>query len=224
LNVLTYVIHALVLGQPLLFWYIYERYAKLGCYPEVDAFIEYIFIVVGLLCAGLVILLKARFEFYSTNLLVQYIFLVLYAYGKVNNRINSLKAISLSFLLVFFNSYLWESVLHFAEYTINPMRIFNFRELIHLIVLPFLYYHYNYDRKPIMNKLKVTLFINFLFSIFYLEVFPRTPLIWSISIPIFKTIPLVFTFFNRWFSLIMLLDIFNSNMSEKKEDERKRLF
>ena len=127
-----------------------------------------------------------------------------------------LKSISLAFLLVFLNSYIWECILHFAEYSLNLMMLLNFRETIHLVVLPFLFCHYDIDKKKVINQMYILIFINFLFSLLTLDVY-RAIFAWRISIPFFNNLTGLTHFCNRLISLIMVLDIFINDATEKNE-------
>lgn len=169
-------------------------------------FLYYGFIVASCFFAMLIYWIGFKFEFYTTDLIIQYIFLVLYAFSRLKNNTSLFKALSLSFLIVFLNSYLWEIVLHVAEYNINIMKLFNFRELIHLIVIPFILSHYQIELKEeLVYRIKMLLFINFLFSIINIEVFGRWLLL---DIPFFVSGINMFNFFNRLVSLILVIDMF----------------
>jgi len=180
-DLIPYIINVLIFGQVLIFMYFYERSIRI---PVVkvnmdygiltnDVILETFFYAVSFLFIVAVIVTGVTFQFYSNILILQYVMLVMYSYQVLRKHERVLTAICLSFLLVFFNSYLWESVLHFAEYTVNPIMIFNYRELIHLVVLPFLYSHYTIDKKPVLAKLRILIFINFLFSLLTIEVYPN---------------------------------------------------
>lgn len=215
MHLLDYLLNVLILGQCLFFMYLYEKSIGLTTrridtdigYFDVDELIELYFYIISFLFMLIIVATGFTFQFYKTNLIIQYCVLVLYAFRVLKTEERVLTAISLSFLLVFFNSYLWESVLHFAEYTQNPVMLFNFRELIHLVVLPFLYAHYTVDKKPVLYKLKMLFFINFLFSVLTIEVYPRFNS-YQFDVPFFVSVVGLTHFVNRFISLVLLLDVF----------------
>ncbi len=223
MELITYLINVLIFCQVLVFMYFYEISLRIPIVKidmdygllSNDVILETFFYGVSFLFVFGVILTGFAFQFYTNVLILQYVLLVLYAYRVLSKKERVLTAICLSFLLVFFNSYLWESVLHFAEYTVNPMMIFNFRELIHLVVLPFLYSHYTVDKKPVLAKLRILLFINFLFSLLTLEVYPNIDS-YRFYIPIFRHLVNLTHYINRCISLVMLLDMFTKNLKVRE--------
>lgn len=229
MDITKYLLNFLIFGQVLVFMYFYERSYKVrnkkadldyGILTS-DVILEVFFYGVSIIFIICVIITGFTFQFYSNVLILQYVALVLYAYNVLVVKERVLTAICLSFLLVFFNSYLWESVLHFAEYTVNPMKIFNFRELIHLVVLPFLYAHYTVDKKPVLTKLRILIFINFLFSLLTIEVYPNIDS-YRFYIPFFRHLVNLTHYINRCISLVMLLDMFVKHT--KVRLERKEWF
>ncbi len=219
MDITSYLLNVLILGQCLFFMWLYEFGLTFeNNPPEFHKLIEGIFYVLSCIFIIGIVGLRVSYGWYKTHLILQYVILVLYAFRRLNVKNSTMKAISLSFLLVFFNSYLWESVLHFAEYTINPIKIFNFRELIHLIVLPFLYAHYTVNKKPLLNSIRMVLFINFLFSMITVEVYPRID-VYNISVVFFNLMGFTHLI-NRIISLVLLIDMFNNHVKEKKERNR----
>jgi len=223
-DLIPYIINVLIFGQVLIFMYFYERSIRI---PVVkvnmdygiltnDVILETFFYAVSFLFIVAVIVTGVTFQFYSNILILQYVMLVMYSYQVLRKHERVLTAICLSFLLVFFNSYLWESVLHFAEYTVNPIMIFNYRELIHLVVLPFLYSHYTIDKKPVLAKLRILIFINFLFSLLTIEVYPNIDS-YRFVIPFFRHPVNLTHYINRCISLVMLLDMFIKNTKARVE-------
>lgn len=224
MDLIPYIINVLIFGQVLIFMYFYERSIRI---PVVkvnmdygiltnDVILETFFYAVSFLFIVAVIVTGVTFQFYSNILILQYVMLVMYSYQVLRKHERVLTAICLSFLLVFFNSYLWESVLHFAEYTVNPIMIFNYRELIHLVVLPFLYSHYTIDKKPVLAKLRILIFINFLFSLLTIEVYPNIDS-YRFVIPFFRHPVNLTHYINRCISLVMLLDMFIKNTKARVE-------
>ncbi len=229
MDITKYLLNVLIFGQVLVFMYFYERSYKVqnkkanldyGILTN-DVILETFFYGVSTIFIICIIVTGFAFQFYTNTLILQYVFLVLYAYRVLSKKESVLTAICLSFLLVFFNSYLWESVLHFAEYTVNPMMVFNFRELIHLVVLSFLYAHYTVDKKPILVKLRILLVINFLFSLLTIEVYPNIDS-YRFYIPFFRHLVNLTHYINRCISLVMLLDMFIKHA--KVRHERKEWF
>lgn len=217
----NYLINIIIFGQCLFFMYLYEySIRQLPIRPRIfflDDLIKQCFYFISMLFILIVYLTDYGFQFYKTQLIIQYVFLVLYSFKILyKHEREVLKSISLAFLLVFLNSYIWESILHFAEYTLNPMMLLNFRETIHLIVLPFLFCHYDMDKKKVINQMYVLIFINFLFSLLTLDVY-HFIFAWRISIPFFNNLTGLTHFLNRIISLTLVLDIFMNDLQEKKE-------
>ena len=230
MNLITYLIHFLIYIQPLFFMYVYE-YSVRRCEDnnftnQVNYWVDNIqlgllFYPISILSMIIVFISGISFEYYTNEILIQYIFLVIYFYSFNKEKGHPLKSIALSFLLVFFNSYLWEIVYHFTEYTLNPMMILKLRETYHLIILPFLFSHYRFKKKGVINKLYMLVFICFLFSVLNLDVLLRIRIVdyeffHRIKIPLFNTMTNVLNFINRFVSLIFLIDIFNKDMIDKE--------
>lgn len=221
MTLLNYLINLIIFGQCLFFMYLYEYSIRnLPLKPKVfflDGLIKNIFYSISILFTFIIIITRYSFQFYKTNLIIQYVFLVIYSFKVLYKHEDEvLKSISLAFLLVFLNSYIWEIILHFAEYTLNPMMLLNLRETIHLVVIPFLFCHYNIDKKSVIHQLYILIFINFLFSLITIDVY-HAIFAWRIRIPFFNNLTGLTHFCNRIISLILLLDIFINDAKEKKE-------
>ena len=221
MKVLDYLLNLIIFGQCLFFMYMYEYSCRnLPLKPKaffLDGVIRSFFYSIAIIFTGIMFISGYNFQRYNTYLIIQYVFLVIYAFRVLYKlKCQAIKSISLAFLLVFLNSYIWECILHFAEYTINPMMLLNFRETIHLIVLPFLFCHYNIDKKSVIRQMYVLIFINFLFSLLTIDVY-HSIYAWRISIPFFNNLTGLTHFLNRIISLTLLLDIFINDATEKQE-------
>ena len=214
ISIWEYLINFIIFGQCLFFMLLYEKsitYKK----KYNQKFIEDVFYLLSLTFIFSIYIENISYNFYKSHLLIQYAFLVHIAYYKLKNRYNVLTAISLSFLLVFLNSYFWEAVLHIMEYNTNPLTLLNFRETYHLIVIPFLINHYWFDKKIVVRKIGFSFCISFLVSVFVFEVIPFLELSYF-YIPFFLTISNISYFFNRVICLLILLDIMNNHSFKKK--------
>jgi len=212
--VINYLLNFIIYAQPLFFTWLLET-----TYNKESFMIDWLFdkrrldLYFDILVLSSIFVLAVtgfRYNYYTNNLLLNYVFLVYFAYHILRaNNCTFFKAISLSFLLVFLNSYVWESVLHFSEYTINIMNIFRVRETFHLVVIYLLSrYFIISDRKRLKWSVLNILLLNFLFSILYIEVYPR-------MLPIGETLKQATMILNRFISLIYLLDIMIYAVEEK---------
>jgi len=205
ISIWEYLINFIIFGQCLFFMLLYEKSLTYKKWYN-QKFMENVFYIISLVFVICVYVLNLSYNFYKSNLLIQYAFFVHVAYYKLRNRYNVLTAISLSFLLVFLNSYFWESALHVMEYNTNPLMLLNFRETYHLIVIPFLLLHYQFDKRIVIRKIGFSFFFSFIISILTLELIPYLGL-HLIYIPFFLYPSNVLYFVNRFVCLLILLDI-----------------
>lgn len=113
-TVAGYFTQVVVLSQPLLWMWIYDR--RIRC-PE-D--LKYYFYLNGFGFILFVIAGGVQVGFYTTGLLVQYALLTMVATFFYNQHNSIKEAISLAFLTVFLNSFYWEIPLHLAELFSGP--------------------------------------------------------------------------------------------------------
>lgn len=214
---INYILRLIVFGQPLLFMFLYE-YSHSSVYynrfysVEKEKFLNCLLIVSSMVFIFVVWLSQFSFDFYKPNLFVQYVMLVLYAYYRFKNNYNNfLTSLSLAFLIVFLNSYYWELFLHVADYNVsilsgNVLAVFNFRELWHLIVIPFLLSHYDIDKKTFGRYTMINVLIGFIVFIFTFHIF-RGFNSYSYNVPFFRTFTILAYFINRFLSLFLLINI-----------------
>lgn len=195
--------------------FVYEYSVKHPLRRDANKMIEYLFCFISFGAMVVIIALGISFEYYKTHLLVQYVFLVWFAYNFIKDD-NIIKSISLSFLLVFLNSYFWEMMLHFIEYTVNIMKIFNFRETAHLIVVPFLVNHYDFKWKVVRKYTQMNIILSYIIATIKIN-FLEASLLALISVPFFNHLGNVPYVFNRFMSLYILVRIIKSSRENHKK-------
>lgn len=113
-TVTGYLTQLAILGQPFLWMWLYDSQIK---FPDV---LKYYFYLIGFEFIIFVMTMGINIGFYTTNLLVQYALLTMFATFFYNQRNPIKEAISLAFLTVFLNSFYWEIPLHLAELFSGP--------------------------------------------------------------------------------------------------------
>lgn len=226
-----YLINFIIYVQPLFFIWMFETIwhkewynIDLRDYGNDFGALDFIFYSVSSLFLIFVFVFNINYAFYTNFLLIQYVLLTMFAYYYLRKAdFTFLYAICFSFLLVFLNSYVWESVLHFTVYNINIRELFKIREIYHLIVIYFLSrYFYVSDKKMLSRNIKILLFINFLFCVIYIEVLQRW--IGRMNAPYGFILTILPMALNRLISLIFILDIFNNALELKDEKDIKWWF
>jgi hypothetical protein len=218
MNIIEYGINVLIFGSVFIASFLFEIGAN-----GIDHFLKFKsyndkldLVYLGFTCIGVLLVqrLQVRFNYYSPMLLAIYIGFLWITYNRL--YIDSgyfLQSLSVAVLLVFFNSYLWEIILHLSVYHINIYELFNFRELWRLSALYILarYYTIKKEKKnDLMLIVKIIIFINFLFSVLYIHVFwaiPNKIILANISLYELK---MMFMYSNRVISLTLLTDIFKN--------------
>lgn len=211
-----YLINFLIYGQTIFFMWLFEKSFKKTFKHYEYEMITISFYTIAYIFSMIIIITGFSFNYYKTHLIIQYVILVLISFHVLCKKYNSLTAISLSFLLVFLNSYYWEIVLHLTEYNTNPLTIFNFRETYHLIVLPFLLTHYYFDKHVVLKKLAIGICISYLSALINFEVIPYFNL-QSINIPFFNSLVVIIYFINKTICLMILLNIISNDVIKKRK-------
>ncbi|MBA7490192.1 hypothetical protein ES702_00727 [subsurface metagenome] len=93
------------------------------------------------------------FNQYTNNLLMFYVFLMLYAYVILRVNYNFYNSVCLTFLLVFINSYYWEFMLHFNVIVFYGLNFNQFIQALHLIPAYLLYRKLEITNKPMFKKI-----------------------------------------------------------------------
>lgn len=108
---ISYIVQALILGQPLFFVALYD-WKQLKIPPWVEPYLY-----LAATCALLVVKLTHwEIMFYTNNLWVQYIIMVVTSYAIYRDKYPIKEAGCLAFLTVFLNSFYWETPLHLADF------------------------------------------------------------------------------------------------------------
>lgn len=116
--------------QPILWMFLYDSHLNLERHRK-PIILGAIVFMVGVYVTGFSV------AFYTTHLLILYSLMVLGTLLYLERAMAFSKALPLSFLLVFFNSYFWELPLHIIAGIIDP-QINQLEQALHLIPLPFL--------------------------------------------------------------------------------------
>lgn len=165
-----------------------------------------------MICLFAVVLMRIEIAFYSTEILITYIFMVAILVEYLMDLPESSFRISLSlaFLLVYVNSWYWEGILHIWAIQENGLNFNQIIQLLHLAPVPYLLYRWSFEVKEAINWLTR----GFAFStIIALMKFYR---VWK-YLPIIHTAQTVFIFnhglmwINRLFCLWVLYTIFVSH-------------
>lgn len=136
-----FVFQALVLGQPLLFMWVYDNDWKIHeQHKTVFYLIAEAFIII-------ILVTKFQIGFYRTNLIIQYATLTSIAVFLYNTRYNIKQAICLGFLTAFLNSYYWELPLHIADFVNGPLHTRMVVQFWRLIPLLFFLERFKFNAK-----------------------------------------------------------------------------
>jgi hypothetical protein len=202
---LDYIIHVAIFSQPFIWWFVYNKNFRI---PYI---LEELINIFFLWSIAMVVILGIRYEFYSTVLIIQYILMVIFCYNVFKRRFDITQAIALSFLVVYMNSYYWESVIHFSEYTqniLNNTLFLNPREIWRLIPCIFFLKKFNYIKDYSVKMLTRGIIISFIisyinFGLFRYSVLINYPNIMEIHAFIREILFMV----NRFISLFYLMKV-----------------
>ena len=165
------------------------------------------------------ILHETGFEFnqYTNNLLKYYIVLILFSYNILRFSYPFKNAVCLSFLLVFINSFYWESMLHLNAIIFNGLSFNQFVQSFHLITAYYLYKMFNFHWKAFRIFIYGIIISNL--NLLHHNFLPRATRInnYVINRPMINDL-------TRILCLICLLFIFVNYVDDKKEGEIKLPF
>jgi hypothetical protein len=137
---------ALLIAQPFLWIWIIEddRWEFLN---DQLGLIQYMFEKGSMVALFLVVGFSVEIGFYSTGLLTLYIFMVWMSYTWMmeNHNFSFRKAIANSFLIVYLNSWYWESFLHIWAIQENGFNTNQLFQLLHLIPAVYFLIRYRFD-------------------------------------------------------------------------------
>jgi len=129
-----FLLRSIVYAQPFIWLYfldkdidVKDRYIKL-LYPVALCILYLILIITGF-----------GFSQYDNKLLKFYVLLLMYSHYVLSHNYNFKDTVCLSFLLVFINSYYWESMLHLNAIMFYGLSSNQFIQGFHLIPVYFLY-------------------------------------------------------------------------------------
>lgn len=128
-----YLLRSMVYVQPFIWIYLLDKNIEIR-----NRYIRLLFPVgLGIIYYALVI---TGFEFsqYNNELLKFYVALMLYSYIVLRWEFNYKDTVCLTFLLVFINSYYWESMLHLNAIMFYRLSFNQFVQLFHLVPVYFL--------------------------------------------------------------------------------------
>ena len=167
----SYFIRVLIFGQPLFWMWLYDRDVDLSAYRDSFYVFSCAFCVVTLIRS---VFDNHVFQFYTAWLLFLYGFMVIFVTWALEEKFCFRQSLCLGFLLVYFNSYVWEFVLHFASYRVYGITSNDILQMQHLIVLPWLLKKYklppHFDRKIILNGLQMLLLLETVVALLIFEV------------------------------------------------------
>jgi hypothetical protein len=205
INLWVYLVRVFVFIQPVFWWYVWDQEMIIPTkYSETV-------ILIGGISSMIVSTFKLSFEYYSTSLLVQYILLVVIAYIIFLTKYTIVDSLCIAFMLVYLNSFYWEIVLHFAEYTQNLMNLslfINVRELWRLTPVFFFVWNWKYNKSYSLKLLRVGLIPSFIIAHLNLHVLTTSlGLKYPIIAPYIGGLRQFLFFLNRLIGLIILMKI-----------------
>ena len=139
-----HVFQAAVLAQPFLWMWLYRT----DLIHVREGFI-YLYTIIGVCTARLIQLSSFSVEYYTTPILLQYIYMTIMATWIFNIRYNVQQSISLAFLTVYLNSFYWEMPLHLAELIQTGPQIHMLSQLLRLTPLIFFLREYSFTHQSI---------------------------------------------------------------------------
>jgi len=177
---------ALLIAQPFLWIWIIEdeRWEFLNNY-----FFELWFNLQTFTFIILILGLKVEIGFYSTGLLTLYIVMVWISYTSMieNHNFSFRKAVANSFLIVYLNSWYWESFLHIWAIQENGFNMNQLFQALHLIPAVYFLVRYRFDVEYALDEFGKGFFVSAIFG------FIRVFRMWK-YLPIVHTIQTVFIF------------------------------
>ena len=202
MNLTTYFLRFFIFGQVIFFWLFFN----LKSIDFDTKIFDSMFYTYMILLAFIIRISNFSFDLYLPHLLIQYCFFVIVGFKIFRKKYSFNKSVSLAFLIVFLNSYYWETVLHFSEFIVKPSTLFNIRELFHLAVIPFLLSHFDFDKHYTLKQLRKGIIISFILSVIVIEgiQYHRIPIVFLHSNFLLKA---VIWFMNRFICLLILVDV-----------------
>lgn len=162
-----YITQLLILGQPFAWMWMYDNNIR------VPNAMKYFFYLVGFEFMFLVTVTGFGIGFYTTDLLIQYVFFTMGATFLYNQRNPIKEAVSLAFLTVFLNSLYWEFPLHIAEILSGLPHMGMLVQLWRLVPAFWFLGNYTFDDRSKRTLAKGLLFSLILNAIAYLQIGPR---------------------------------------------------
>lgn len=211
--IINYLIKLIIYGQIPFFMWLYE--SDLNINKFADVFLYSMLIPIPLV----IYILGFSFHYYNTQLIITYIYLIIFAYSylRVFACYDFKHALSISFLLVILNSFYWELVLHLAAAHQNIYALINPRESIRLIIVPFLLHHYKFHKHKANKYLRLGIIVSGIIAYFRLKTFRINGVrIIMFSVPLFGNIGKLLYTINRIFCLWILLKIITECGTLKK--------
>jgi len=154
---------ALIIAQPFLWMWIIEddRWEFLN-----NSFWVVLFNWLTGAIIGLVFFFKISIGFYTSELLIFYTFLVWASVMIMGNRhsYDFRKAIANSFLIVYLNSYYWESFLHIWAIQENGFNMNQIFQALHLIPAAYFIVRYRFDFKNALDEFGKGFFFSAIFG------------------------------------------------------------
>lgn len=234
---IAYMLRILIFGQPFICWWILETDIKLS--EKQEEIGDYIIYVGFSILIATIFLSGFEFDFYTVQLLLQYAFFIPFTFLYMRDKYSFKDSLALSLLLVFLNSFYWESVLHFAELTMLQFDITRLREFWHLVPLPIILRNFRVNRKSAIKNLRIGLIYSFIISVISIEMIGYARLIPFPFLVKFMhrnyTLRKFLNFTNRLVCLFLLIQTMRWNAGKKtvlkaqeeirmKREEKRRSF
>ena len=139
------VFRALLIAQPFLWIWIIEDERGLKIIDDVNA--PYWFSVLVFVWSVLILIFDVNIGFYTSELLILYALMVFVSTWVLvlNHSFIFRKAIATSFLIVYLNSWYWESFLHIWAILENGFNLNQFFQALHLLPAVYFLMRYKFD-------------------------------------------------------------------------------
>ncbi len=183
---LDYFIRLIIYGQILFWMWLYNYNGKIVKLLFQEK-MKYFFYAHAFSFCGIVYVLNISFEYFNTKLLLTYTVFVILTTFIFNEKFNFKDSICMAFMIVFFNSFYWESMLHLVAFIHFGITLNAFTQVFRILPGIFLYRRWSFN-----NEKKV------------LKLFFKGLLISSI----FVTIRGLIQFLNKW-TLYQYRDVWN---------------
>jgi hypothetical protein len=222
--IINYLLKLCIYGQMPFFMWLYESNKEFEDFKYINSIdFDLIILYVLNIIPVIIYVYKIHFHYYTTQLFILYNYMILFCYVlfRLYLRYSIKDALSMSFLIVFLNSYYWEMVLHISAAHYNLYELINPRETIRLIIVPFLLANYSFNKSKSLRMLRIGVIISGIIAYLRLKTFRIEGIrVITFYMPVFGNIGKFIYFINRVVCLIILMIIMVYYSYPKKEKSK----